>query len=136
MLRGFDKLSEVFETHTSIKQGAASSVILFIIFLDDIIDKLKKDCLTEPVLRDLHCLLHADDTLVLSTNRTQFIQKCNLLVDMIQDKKMQLDYKKSGYMIVNAKKNDLKCHLRLNSGWLQYELAKISWNNIYRYWCT
>ena len=45
VLKGFGKLSEVFETHTGIKQGASSSVILFIIFMDDIIDHLKENCL-------------------------------------------------------------------------------------------
>ena len=55
VLKGFGKLSEIFETYTGIKQGASSSVIMFIMFLDDIIDKLKDNCLIEPILRNLHC---------------------------------------------------------------------------------
>ena len=109
-------MSEVFETHTGIKQGASSSVILFIIFMDDIIDHLKENCLIEPILEDLHCLLHADDTLVLSTNRDLFIQKCNKLIEKITAKKMSLNYKKSGYFIINPGAGDIRCHLKLNSG--------------------
>ena len=41
---------------------------MFIAFLDDIIDTLKEKCIAEPVINDLHCILHADDTLLLSTN--------------------------------------------------------------------
>ena len=41
VLKGFGKLSEVIEMHTGIKQGASSSVILFIIFKDDIVQTLK-----------------------------------------------------------------------------------------------
>ena len=132
VLRGFGKLSEVFETHTGIKQGASSSVILFILFLDDIIDNLKKNSLVEPVLRDLHCLLHADDTLLLSTNRIQFTKKCNLLIKMFTDKKMQMNFKKSGYMIINGKKEiDIKCPLRLTSGWLQYKASQTYLGSIF-----
>ena len=120
VLKGFGKLSQVFETYTGIKQGASSSVILFIIFMDDIIDILKEKCLIEPILRDLHCLLHADDTIVLSTNRELFIHKCNMLIDTITEKKMSLNYKKSGYFIINGAAEDIKCHLKLKSGWLKY----------------
>ena len=120
VLKGFGKISEVFETHTGIKQGASSSVILFIIFMDDIIDKLKENCLIEPILNDLHSLLHADDTIILSTNRELFIHKCNVLVDIIKEKKMSLNYKKSGYFIINGTAEDIKCNLKLNSGWLKY----------------
>ena len=118
VLKGFGKISEVFETHTGIKQGASSSVILFIIFMDDIIDKLKESCLIEPILKDLHSLLHADDTVVLSTNRELFTHKCNVLIETITQKKMSLNYKKSGYSIINGGQEDVKCNLKLDSGWL------------------
>ncbi len=120
VLKSFGKLSDVFETHTGIKQGASSSVILFIIFMDDIIDTLKEKCLIEPILKDLHSLLHADDTVVLSTNRELFIHKCNVLIDTIKEKKMSLNYKKSGYFIINGMAEDVKCNLKLKSGWLNY----------------
>ena len=53
--------------NTGIKQGALSSVILF--------KELKEKCESEPIIYDLHCLLHADDTLVLHIDL--FIRKCN-----------------------------------------------------------
>ena len=58
VLKGFGKVSEIFEMHTGIKQGASSSVILFITFMGDIIDNLKERCEEEPLINDLHCLLH------------------------------------------------------------------------------
>ena len=74
ILKYFGKLSNVFETHTGIKQqGASSSVILFIIFMDEIIDILNDKCIKEPVINSLHCLLHTDDTSVLSTEHNLFI---------------------------------------------------------------
>ena len=81
ILKGLGKLSESFKTYTGIKQGASSSVILFIAFLDDVIDHLKEKCVPEQILGDLHCLLHADDTLLLSTDRELFKIKCNTLIE-------------------------------------------------------
>ena len=65
VLKGFRKLSDVFQTHSGIKQGAPSSVILFIIIMDDVIDNLKNKYVDESIIKNLHSLLHADDTLVL-----------------------------------------------------------------------
>ena len=65
-------------------------------------------------------MLHADDTVVLSTNRELFIHKCNVLVDTITQKKMSLNYKKSGFLIINGGPEDVKCNLKLKSGWLIY----------------
>ena len=124
VLKGFGKLSDVFQMYTGIKQGAASSVILFIAFLDDIIDYLKEKCVSEPLLDDLHCLLHADDTLLLSTNRDLFIQKCDVLIELFHGKKMSLNYKKSGYMIINGNRDDLKCDLKIKTGFLKYRRSQ------------
>ena len=120
ILKGFGKISNIFETYTGIKQGASSSVILFIAFLDDIIDTLKEKCDPEPILNDLHCLLHADDTLVLSTKRELFVTKCNILLEELHKKKMSLNFKKSVFMIINGCYMDTKCALKLKNTWLNY----------------
>ena len=98
------------------------------------------ECLVEPIMNDLHCLLHADDTLLLSTNRESFVYKCNILLKQIAEKKMKLNYSKSAYMIINGKKNDGKSNLKLNSAWLQYKsvnkyLGAIFWT-IFWLWNT
>ena len=122
VLKGFGKISDVFQTYTGIKQGASSSVILFIIFMDDIIDHLKENCLIEPILHDLHCLLHADDTLVMSTNRELFIQKCNYLIEKIGKKRMLLNYKKSGYFIINGTNNDIQMPFKT-----EFWMVEVQW---------
>ena len=120
VLNGFGKLSDVFCTFSGIKQGAPSSVILFIIFMDDVIANLKEKCINEFLLNNLHILLHADDTLIFSFEHNLFIIKCNVLIDSFHDKKLQLNLKKSCYMIVHAKSEGEKVDLRLKSGWLPY----------------
>ena len=71
------EFSEVFRTFTGIRQGAASSALLFIGFLDGLVKYLEDHCSNEPLIDDLHCLLHADDTAMISINRIQFIKKCD-----------------------------------------------------------
>ena len=120
VLKGFGKLSKVFNIYTGIKQGASSSVILFIAFMDNVIDTLKEKRINEPLLNDLHCLLHADDTLTMNTSRELVITKCNTLIKAFEKKKMSLNFKKSGYFINNGKSKDIRCHLKLSNGWLIY----------------
>ena len=74
ILKCFGKVSDVFQTNTGIKQGASSSVTLFITFMHEVIDISKEKYVDEPIINNLHCLLHADDTLVLSSDRNLFIR--------------------------------------------------------------
>ena len=73
--------SDEFRTYSGIRQGAPSSVFLFIIFIDGLISYLKVHCIEEPIIGIIHCLLHADDTAVLSTDRKLFVIKCNLMLE-------------------------------------------------------
>ena len=60
MLSHGDEFSKAFRTFTCIRQGATSSFLLFVLFVDDLIDYLKRYCQPERLLH-AHCLLHADD---------------------------------------------------------------------------
>ena len=71
--------SDEFRTSSGIRQGAASSVLLFIFFMDGLISFLEIHCIEEPILNVIHCLLHADDTVIISTDRETFVRKCNLM---------------------------------------------------------
>ena len=112
--------SEKFRTFTGIRQGATSSTNLFIAFMDDLIDHLKKKCAPEQLIGDLHALLHADDTVVLSTSREAFVLKCKEMVNCFKKKKLNLNVSKSRYMIINGKANDHKVKLDIGDGYLAY----------------
>ena len=77
--------------------------MLFISFIDDLVEYLEERCEPEPILDTLHCLLHADDTAILSTNRELFINKCNHMLDYFADNSLSLNLSKSGYLIINGK---------------------------------
>ena len=112
--------SDEFRTYSGIRQGAPSSVLLFICFMDELFSYLEAHCVAEPVLNMIHCLLHADDTVIVSTDRNLFIKKCNTMLKHFKDNSMSLNFPKSSYMIINAKEGDTKSDLHLEYGTIEY----------------
>lgn len=121
ILKFMGNISDQFETCTGIRQGAHSSVLLFIIFMDGAINYLKTKCDPEPILENLHCLLHADDTVILSVDFEKFIKKCNCLIDYYSENKLRLNLNKSAYMVVNGPRNYNKMPLQLDAGQIEYQ---------------
>lgn len=121
VLQFMGEFSEQFQTFCGIKQGAHSSVLLFIVFMDGLVGYLKSKCEMEYILGDLHCLLHADDTVVLSNSRDDFVRKCNHLMDYFENNKLKLNLGKSAYMIIHGKKHEAKDPLHLKSGIIAYK---------------
>ena len=96
-----ENASNEFRTYSGIRQGAPSSVLLFIFFMDELVAHLQRHCVEEPLLNVLHCLLHADDTAILSTDRAKFIKKCNVMLKYFNDHSLGLNFPKSSYLIIN-----------------------------------
>ena len=106
---------------SGIRQGAPSSSCLFIVFINDLIDYTRNRCTREPLIESMHVLLHADDTLILSTDRSLIIKKCNMMLEYFQENKLKLNVGKSGYLISNGKSINPKKSLCLNNGFLCYK---------------
>ena len=115
------EFSDTFRPYIGIRQRAASSAHLFIVFIDDLVKFLKLRCVEEPLIGMLHCLLHADDTAILSTNRDLFVRKCNLMLDYFTENMLSLNLSKTAYLIINGKCNDTKRDITLKNGKLEYK---------------
>ena len=113
--------SDEFRTYSGIRQGAPSSVLLFICFMDELFTFLETHCVAEPILNVIHCLLHADDTVIISTDRDLFMKKCNAMLKYFNDNSMSLNFPKSSYLIINAKEQDTKSDLHLDYGTIVYQ---------------
>ena len=90
--------------------------------MDGFITIMREKCINENIIGSLHILLHADDTVVLSTSRNQFIYKCNTLINEFTLKKLSLNLSKSGFMIISPDSEADRCNIQLNSGWLKYKV--------------
>ena len=116
-----DELSDSFRMYRGVRQGAASSVLFFIAFMDDLFEHMEEKCSIEVFLHDIHVLIHADDTIILSTSRDRFTQKCNEAVNFFSKNKLNLNIDKSCFLIINPKKEDRRTCIILNSGVLKYK---------------
>jgi len=116
-----DKMSTAFCTTCGIRQGAPSSSNLFMLFVNDLIDYIQQRCINEPVIDNMHTLLHMDDTLILSTQRSLFEIKCNLMLDYFEENKLKLNLGKSGFLFINENNMDVKEPIMLKNGLLSYK---------------
>ena len=115
------EFSDSFRMYRGVRQGAASSVLFFIAFMDDLFKYLEEKCSVEAFLNDIHVLIHADDTIILSTSRDLFIHKCNETIDFFSQNKLNLNIDKSCFLIINPKKEDRRTCITLKSGVLKYK---------------
>ena len=117
-----NELSSSFIMERGVRQGAASSVISFNVFIDGLFNHLESKCSLEKILNDLHALIVADDTIILSSDCQKFIYKCNEAIKFFSKNKLNLNIGKSCYLIINC--NDsrhAKTNLILELGVLKYK---------------
>ena len=115
------ELSNSFRMEREVRQGAASLVLLFNGFMDGLFHHLEEKCTLEGILNDIHVLIHADDTIILSTSRDKFIHKCNEVLNFFDVNLLNLNLGKSGFLIINPKEGDRKSNINLNTGLLKYK---------------
>ena len=125
------ELSDSFRMERGVRQGAASSVLLFNFFINGLFDYLKERCATETLLSEIHTLIHADDTLFLSTEREKFLIKFNEVVNFFTENGLTLNMGKSGYLIINAKETDLKKSIVLENGTILKYKDKIKYLGVF-----
>ena len=105
-----------------VRQGAASSGILFNVFINGLFHHLESKCTLETLLQDIHALIHADDTIIISTDRQKFIIKCNETMKFFLENMLTLNIGKSKYLIINFSDTvHSKSDLILETGVLKYK---------------
>ena len=122
VLKFRSELSRSFTMERGARQGAAPSVLLFNMFINGLSKHLERKCSIEQLLCDIHVLIHADDTIILSTNRQNFIQKCNKAIAFFTEHKLNLNIGKSCYVIINANGAEhTETNIVIKSGVLKYK---------------
>ena len=82
-----------FASTSGIRQGASSSVYIFVIFINGLFRYLRSKFPLSDIFGFVHCLIHADDTLILaeSLDDLNFINGIDQKVNMGKSKYMCLD---------------------------------------------
>ena len=120
VLKFQSELSGTVVMKRGVRQGAASSVLLFNAYIDGLFAHLESKCKVEEILLTIHALIHADDTIILSTERSTFIKKCNETISFFNAHKLNLNLAKSCYLVINPLNADDRRNLILDSGVLKY----------------
>ena len=83
--------SAVVTATQGVRQELSTSCFLFIIFVNELIKRLKNVCQPEPFLQWLHILMLMDDTVLLSSTRTGISNKLNILRTFCQEYGMKVN---------------------------------------------
>lgn len=98
--------SAVIDATVGVRQGAPSSCLLFIIYMDVMVRMLKNAFISDGFLGALHALLLMDDTVILATNRQMCEAKLKVVIQYCKEFGMIINAKKTKYFIVNGSDKD------------------------------
>ena len=93
-------------TSVGVKQGAATSCLLFVLYVDRLIKKVKEASGVDGFLGKLHILMLMDDTILLATNRRELEKKMNVVNMYCIDYGMSINNKKTKFMVINNEPED------------------------------
>ena len=100
-------------TSIGVRQGAPSSCLLFVIYIDHMIKMLKQAIQVDGFLGSLHCLLLMDDAVILATSREMCFRKLHIVLKYCDEYGMVLNEKKSKFFVINGHEHDkISFHLR------------------------
>ena len=87
--------------------------------MDDLLTYLKDHCTTAETLNDIHAIIHADDTILLSTDRDKFIIKCNKATNFITINRLKVNFGKSSFVVINSKGIRDQMNIKIDNGILK-----------------
>ena len=87
-----------FRSTAGIRQGAASSVYIFICFVNGLFKQLRNTYGVSTILGTIHNLIHADDTIVLTTSFAAFKRKIKSTVDFLDSIDQSINLGKTKYI--------------------------------------
>ena len=94
-------MSATVESSVGVRQGAPSSCLLFVVYIDKMIRMIKGAVAVDGFLGALHALLLMDDTVILATSRDMCIKKMNVVVDYCREYGMVLNESKTKFFVIN-----------------------------------
>lgn len=102
-----------------VRQGAPTSCLLFVLYIDQLSRLLKAQHREDDFLGTLHALMLMDDTVILSTSRTKCIDKLKTLENFCNEYGMVLNSRKTKLMVINGDADD-RAPLQIDTGDIGY----------------
>lgn len=108
----------VIDTTVGVRQGAPTSGLLFVIYIDRMVQMLKRTIERDSFLGSLHVLLLMDDAVILATSREMCLKKLATVLEFCKESGMVINEKKTKFFVINGDEYDRQS---LNSGGVQVQ---------------
>ena len=96
----------IIDATIGVRQGAPSSCLLFIIYIDEMVKMIKRAIGNNGFLGMLHALLLMDDTVVLATSRDMCEAKFKIILKYGNEFGMGVNAKKTKFFVINGSDHD------------------------------
>ena len=100
--------SAVVSATIGVRQGSPSSCLLFTIYVDQMVRKLKREIGEDGFLSTLHALLLMDDTVLVATSREMCTKKLKVVLDYCDEYGMAINSKKTKFFVIGGEGADLR----------------------------
>ena len=93
-------------TSSGVRQGAPTSCLLFIMYVDKMVKMIKEAVPLDGFLGRLHILMLMDDTVVMATNRDACLEKLDAVLRYCNEYGMEINAKKTKFFVINSEATD------------------------------
>ena len=90
--------SAIVTASVGVRQGAPSSCLLFLIYIDQMVKMLNDEVGTDGFLGTLHALLLMDDTVLVATSREKCLKKMDVVMRYCEEYGMVINEKKTKFL--------------------------------------
>ena len=84
-------------TSSGVRQGAPSSGLLFITYVDKMVKMIKESVQSDGFLGRLHALMLMDDTVIMATSRENCLKKLDAVLKFCEEYGMEINEKKTKF---------------------------------------
>ncbi len=89
-----------------VRQGSPTSCLLFIIYVNNLINVKKENCELDGFLSWLHLLILMDDTVLLLTSRVTMMRMLSILCQFCREYGMKINEMKTKFMVICGSEAD------------------------------
>lgn len=101
--------SATIDASIGVRQGAPSSCLLFVIYIDYMVRMIKRAVGNDGFLGLLHVLLLMDDAVIMATSREMCLKKLEVVLEFCCESGMKINEKKTKFFVVNGEECDKQC---------------------------
>ena len=98
--------SAIFIANQGVRQGASTSITLFILYMDRMVRLIKSVVERDGFLGTLHALVLMDDTVILSCSRDVCIKKMTKVFEFCSEFGMDVNISKTSFFVINGNTHD------------------------------